>query len=154
RLMTLARVLSTSVVALFLAVVGVGVASVDVSAQNFIPATRAFDSPGCSASSLKREGEGIPSVARLNPEWKCIIIDPTQPPELQPPTLLEGFVLSPPANEGSGDQAPVEVSEEDTPWTHYTHDFTFKVVPDPAYQFLLSSWVRFPGQTVPPPTTL
>jgi len=142
RRMTLAWIFSMSGVALFLAVMSV--APLDVSAQNYIPATQAFDSPGCSDSHLLREGEGIPSVARLNPEWKAIIIDPNQPPELQPPVLLEGFVSGPSAN----NQATAEVSEEDTPWTHYTHDFTFKVVPDPAYLALLSSWVRFPGVTI------
>src|SRR2546428_5133708 len=45
----------------------------------------------------------------------------SQPPHLQPPTILEGFV-SPQANdETSTSQATAEVAEEDLPWTHYTH---------------------------------
>src|SRR5262249_9922344 len=66
-----------------------------------------------------------------------------------PPTILEGFVPFPPATLGPNDQPTSEVSEEDIMWNHFTHDFTFKVVPDLPYQHLLSSWVRFPGSSFP-----
>jgi len=119
-----------------------------------IPATEAFRAPACSDVDLGGIDVfglvNIPSPQRTNPEWKPIITDPTKPPHLQPPKILEGFVRPTPNNEKSSDQATAEVSEEDLPWTHYTHDWTFKVLPDPDYQYLLSSWVRFPGQFQPP----
>ncbi len=118
-------------------------------AQNFIPATRAFNnSPVCSATDLANDHD----EGRGNPEWKAVnglTVDPQHPVLNDKPIILEGLVPLPPANERSHDQAPSEVSEEEVPWNHYTHDFTFKVVPDRPYQHLLSSWVRFPGVTVP-----
>jgi hypothetical protein len=124
-----------------------------VTAQNpvsYIPATAAFNnSPAaCSDTDLSADPT-IPDLDRGNPEWKPIVIDPNHPLPNNPPTILEGFVPFPPANEGSNAQAPAEVSEEELPWNHYTHDFTFKVAPDPGYQQLLSSWVRFPGFSIP-----
>jgi hypothetical protein len=113
-----------------------------------IPATAAFnDYPVCSDSDLGSDWDR----ARGNPEWKTIIIDPNLPLLSNPPTIVEGFVPYPPATEGVNDQASSEVAEEDLPWNHYTHDFTFKVVPDPSYQNLMSSWVRYPGVTWPIP---
>jgi hypothetical protein len=120
-----------------------------------IPATKAFDAPPCSDVDLPGliidYGFGstqIPSPQRTNPEWKAIILDSTKAANLQPPIVAEGFV-SPQANdETSSSQATSEVAEEDLPWNHYTHDFTFKLVPDPSYQWLLSSWLRFPGLTL------
>ncbi len=120
-------------------------ASSRAMAQNFIPATRAFDSPGCNGDDLGDTTD----LARANPEWKAIIIDPNHPLPNNPPTILEGFVAFPPSTEASKDQAPAEVSEEELPWNHYTHDYTFKVVPDPPYQNLLASWNRYPGATIP-----
>jgi hypothetical protein len=123
-------------------------------AQDYIPATNAFNSPGCSADELGGVDIGIttvPSPQRANPEWKAIILDSTQPPHLQPPQILEGFVLPTPNDETSESQASAEVAEEDHPWTHFTHDWTFKVLPDPNYQYLLSSWEPFPGETFPKP---
>jgi hypothetical protein len=120
-----------------------------------IPATEAFEAPPCSDSELGGIDAlglvNIPSPQRTNPEWKAIILDSNQPPHLQPPKVLEGFVRPTPNNETSKDQATAEVAEEDLSWTHYTHDWTFKVLPDPAYQYLLSSWVPFPGETFPNP---
>jgi hypothetical protein len=124
-----------------------------------IPATQAFEAPACSDVELGGISVDflnighlvtIPSPQRTNPEWKAIITDPSQPPHLQPPKILEGFVTPTPNDETSSSQATAEVAEEDLPWTHYTHDWTFKVLPDPAYQYLLSSWVRFPGVFQPP----
>jgi len=116
-----------------------------------IPATQAFADPGCSDVELGGIDAlglvNIPSPQRTNPEWKAIITDGSKPPHLQPPKILEGFVRPTPNNEKSSDQATAEVAEEDLPWTHYTHDWTFKVLPDPDYQYLLSSWVPFPGTT-------
>jgi hypothetical protein len=116
-----------------------------VTAQAYIPATQAFEnSPVCSDSDLGNDSD----EARGNPEWKTVKglnIDPFKHVLRDQPTILEGFVAFPPANEGANDQAHAEVSEEDLPWNHYTHDFTIKVTPDPPYLPLLSSWVRFPG---------
>lgn len=115
----------------------------------FIPATQAFEnSPVCSASDLDNDHD----EARLNPEWKAVnglSIDPNHPVLNDPPTILEGFVEFPPATESQNDQSTSEVSEEDIGWNHFTHDFTFKVVPDLPYQHLLSSWERFPGLSFP-----
>jgi hypothetical protein len=123
--------------------------AVRAMAQNYTPATKAFDnSPVCSDSDLGNNSD----EARGNPEWKPVnglTIDPLHPVLNDKPTILEGFVPFPPANESSKAQAFAEVSEEDLPWNHYTHDFTFQVVPDQTYQHLLSSWVRFPGVTLP-----
>src|SRR6267143_4172098 len=132
----LMRVLSKTVFAMFLVVgagAGLGGSALVASAQDFIPATAAFDnSPVCSASDLENNSD----EARGNPEWKPVnglTIDPLNPVLNDKPTILEGFVPFPPANEGSGAQAASEVSEEDLPWNHYTHDFTFQVVPDARY---------------------
>jgi hypothetical protein len=142
------------------------VVSVRLTAQNstpYIPATAAFDnSPVCSSSDLHNDHD----AGRLNPEWKPVnglTIDPSNPALAvqDQPTILEGFVASPPlppeclnvlgqfaSCEDSNTQMPSEVSEEDIPWNHYTHDFTFKVVPDPSYQHLMSSWLRSPAAPV------
>jgi len=131
-------------------------------AQPPIPATQAFEAPACSDRELggieidilNLGSFTVPSPARLNPEWKAIILDPNLPPNRQPPQIVEG-VVAPTENDDADQQATAEVAEEDIGWTHYTHDWTFKLRPDPAYQYVLSSWVRFPGkfesfQTLPP----
>jgi len=129
-------------IVLFLVGVGLRVPTISAQAtQQPIPATRAFDAPGCSASDLSNNTD----LARGNPEWKAIIIDPRFPLPNNPPTILEGIVPPPSEQETSTDQAHAEVSEEELPWNHYTHDFTFKVVPDPRYFGLLSSWVNTDG---------
>jgi hypothetical protein len=127
------------------------------SIQQQIPAVQAFDPPACSDLFLGGFDidygfgtKNIPSPERTNPEWKAIILDPTLLPHQQPPTLLEGFVTPQPNDQPSDSQSTAEVAEEDLPWTHYTHDFTFKVLPDPGYQHLLSSWARA-GQTITNP---
>ena len=120
-----------------------------------IAATRAFDAPACSSAELgglevNIAGIGIqhvPSPLRGNPEWKAIILDSKLPPNLQPPVVLEGFVTPQPDDQTSSSQSTSEVAEEDLWWNHYTHDFTFKVLPDPAYQHLLSSWLNADGTT-------
>lgn len=135
-----------------------------------IEATRAFDSPGCSDSNLGGHEfcicdpitgchcKGVPSQARANPEYKVIILpgDIGRPITDLPkftPTILEGFVSTPPPAcndpecEGPNKQMSSEVSEEETPWNHYTHDFTLKVVPDAAYKQLLSFWLNPDGST-------
>ena len=112
--------------------------------QNPIPATNAFQSPACAGVD---HALGDVSPARINPEWKPILVDPKFPIPYNNVTILEGTVPSPKLNEVSKDQATSEVSEEETPTNHYTHDFTFKVVPDQPYFHLLSSWVD-PSGTV------
>src|SRR5258706_883333 len=126
------------------------------TADSYIPATKAFDAPGCSDAMLggitADLGLGsitIPSPERTNPEWKAIILDPTRPPTLQPPTLLEEFVLPTPDDQTSSSQSTAQVAEEDISWTHFTHDYTFKVIQDSGYQHLLSSWDRIPEATIP-----
>lgn len=123
----------------------------------FIPATQAFESPGCSASRLGgitidilNIGSigPIPSPERLNPEWKAITVDPSLAPNQQPPQIVEGFV-GPTENHNADQQATAEVSEEEISWNHHTHDWTFKLTPDAGYQHFLSSWARFPGKFGP-----
>jgi hypothetical protein len=61
---------------------------------------------------------------------------------------LEGFVSPQANNQTSNDyQATAEVAEEDLWWTHYTHDYTVRVTPDPNYQKLLSYQVNADGTT-------
>jgi hypothetical protein len=117
--------------------------------QDYIPATAAFDnSPVCDATDLHKDSD----EARGRPEWKSIKIDPSLPfPNnfLHPITILEGTVPTPneeyPTGELENNQAPSEVAEEEITWNHYTHDFTANVVPDPAYQYLLSSYANPPN---------
>src|SRR5260370_41289176 len=88
-------------------------ASNRATAQNFIPATSAFNSPGCSDSNLGGAElcvwgpitgwhcKGIPSQARANPGWEVIILPrPIGRPSADlpkfSPTLLEGSVRRPP----------------------------------------------------------
>ncbi|MBZ5629819.1 MAG: hypothetical protein LAO06_13250 [Acidobacteriia bacterium] len=115
----------------------------------YTPATAAFDnSPVCSDSDLHRDTD----LARGNPEWKPVnglTVDPQHLAVHDEPVILEGVVIHPPGNESPTDQSTAEVAEEDIPWNHYTHDFTFKVAPDLPFQYLLSSWARYPGQTFP-----
>ena len=136
-------------------------ASAQTTPAPLIPATKAFDAPACSDTALGGLDidfgvaiAHVPSPQRGNPEWKAIILDSTQPANLQPPKVLEGFVAPVANDETSSSQATSEVAEEDLPWTHYTHDFTFKVVPDTAYQGLLSSWTRYPGTSFSNTTNL
>jgi len=146
-------------------VVNVGLRAPAISAQATdtpIPATKALEAPACSDVGFGGFdinvdlGLGsitlhhVPSPERGNPEWKVITLDPTQPTNLQPPTILEGFVSPQPSDQTSSSQSTSEVSEEDLWWNHFTHDFTFKVLPDPGYQHLLSSWVRS-GQIITNP---
>jgi hypothetical protein len=125
----------------------------------YIPATEAFNnSPTCSASDLSSFARDT-DLARANPEWKPIKplnIDSNHPFPNNDITVLEGFVTHPPPActplgglpcENSGSQSTSEVAEEDIPWTHYTHDFTFKVTPDTNYQHLLSSWTNADGSS-------
>ena len=135
-----------------------GLAVSSALAQNFIPATHAFDAPACNDQQLGGLDvnlgpfgiQHVPSPLRGNPEWKVITLDSSKPTSRQPPTILEGFVSPQPSDQTSSSQSTSEVAEEDLWWTHYTHDFTMKVLPDPAYQHLLSSWVRS-GQIITNP---
>jgi hypothetical protein len=143
-----ARVFSFCVLAIFLTAVGLHMPGRVASAQQVgIAAPAAFQSPGCSDFALDAGSVDPNRLARTDPEWKPIIIDPNFPLPNNPPTILEGFVSSPPLGENSSSQATSEVAEEDIPWDHYTHDFTVKVVPDGRYQNLLSYYVNADGTT-------
>jgi len=95
----------------------------------------AFDA-GCNGNHIDRTS-GFNAEARIDPEWAQVT---------STPTILEGTVSTPaqkfPTGEAADNQAPSEVAETDIPWTHYTHDMTFVVQPDPEYQSLLSSWMQ------------
>ena len=128
-----------------------------VSAQgNRIPSTAAF-SAGCSTDFgdivihfYDPIGDkSIPNPERLNPEWAVIISNSNKSILDQPLQVVEGFVTPTPDNEKATDQAHAEVAEEDIAWTHYTHDFTFKLTPDSPYEKVLSYYVNNDqGQTI------
>src|ERR1043165_7925180 len=112
-------------------------------------ATEAFNPSGsrfvCNGTDLTSDHD----MDRANPEWKPIDIDQANHPvPNNVPRIREGVVQQPPSNEDQNSQAPAEVSEEELPWNHFTHDYTFKVVPDSNYQYLLSSYTRFPGYNI------
>src|SRR3954464_8584386 len=92
-------------------------------AQDYIAATTTFNRPApCSDVQLggvdillfgEIKIHHVPSPWRGNAEWKAIIVDPGQPPNLQPPTILEGWVSPQPSDQKSSDQSTSEVAEED-----------------------------------------
>jgi hypothetical protein len=101
----------------------VGLAILTVSraraqADVYIPATRAFESPGCNPSDITDSHD----LSRGDPEWKPIVIDANHPLPNNPPSIVEGWVATVPPDENQDSQAPAEVSEEELPWNHYTHD--------------------------------
>ena len=51
--------------------------------------------------------------------------------------------------EGVVDRSAVRVSPEDLPSAHFTHDFIFKVVPDPPFRHLLSQPSKVPVENAP-----
>ncbi len=98
---------------------------------------------GCNGDHIDR-ASGFDAEARIDPEWAQI---------QSPPTILEGTVSTPDqqypnGGESAGNQSPSEVAETDIPWTHYTHDKTSTVQPDPEYQYLLSYWTDKDGNFV------
>ncbi len=129
-----------SVAITFLPVVSVILLSWRATAQNYVPAT----SSTCDLGDITDAHD----TTRFNPEWAPINTDSNHPLPNNVPNIVEGFVAPVPSTENQNSQAPAEVSEEEVPWNHYTHDYTFKVVPDPVYQYLLSSWTRLPADVV------
>jgi hypothetical protein len=101
-----------------------------------IPATNAI---GCNTNNIGASS-GISAYPRSDPQWVRISN------YFQDTTILEGTVPGPTLPEPSNAQAPSEVSEEEVPWNHYTHDMTFKVLPDPGYKHLLSSYMAMDSQ--------
>src|SRR5262249_30129203 len=95
---------------------------------------------------------------RADPEWSPLVVDPSLPfqhgshtvaelnAEIPSTTIVEGVVPDPPVNEKSNAEAPSEVAEEDTPWTHFSHDKTFFVLPDPGYEHLLTTFTDWAVQ--------
>ena len=122
--------------AIFVLLVGIGfgLVSLPTMAQNYVPAT----SSTCDLGDISDQHD----TTRFNPEWAPINTDANHPLPNNVPNILEGFVAPVPSTENQNSQAPAEVSEEEVPWNHYTHDYTFKVVPDSTYQNLLASWNR------------
>ena len=121
-----------------------------------ISATKAFTA-GCSSAELAGITINIDigvhtfhrptaSPARTDPEWAVIITDPSKSILDQPPQLVEGSVtLAPQTVSGNNYQANAEVAEEDLAWTHYTHDYTIKLTPDPAYEKVLTYYNNSDG---------
>jgi hypothetical protein len=101
--------------------------------SNPIPATNAI---GCNTADIGDTTD----VSRSDPQWVRIRNS------FQDTTILEGRVPGPFVPESSSTQAPSEVSEEEVPWNHYTHDMTFKVLPDLGYKHLLSSYMSMDSQ--------
>ena len=123
-----------SVAITFLLVASAVLFSRRATAQTYVPAT----SSTCDLGDISDAHD----TTRFNPEWAPINIDPDHPLPNNVPNILEGFVTPVPNDQTQNSQSSTEVSEEEVPWNHYTHDYTFKVVPDPNYQYLLSSWNR------------
>lgn len=101
--------------------------------------------PATSSTCDRGDITDAHDTTRFNPEWAPINVDAAHPLPNNMPTILEGKVAPVPASENQNSQAPTEVSEEEIPWNHYTHDYTFKVVPDPKFEGLLASWNRMPS---------
>jgi hypothetical protein len=128
-----------------------------------IAATQAFNA-GCSSAELSgivinidigvhTFHENTPSPARTDPEWAVIITDPSKGVLDQPPQIVEGTVTIPnfvpgtatPGTATNDYQATSEVAEEDFGWTHFTHDYTFKLTPDSAYEKVLAYFAKSTG---------
>ena len=71
------------------------------------------------------------NFSRILPEWRSV--GETMPPD------HAGFHPRPALQTLEGTVTHAGVSMEDAPISHFTHDFTFDVVPDPIYRFLLSN---------------
>lgn len=137
----------------FVALLGAPLAWTQTDTGQRIAATQAFTS-GCSAQELSGitinfadiGSTTVPSPARLDPEWARIITDSSKGIVDQPLKLVEGTVPLPDQNETPTSQAHSEVAEEDISWTHYTHDFTFKLKPDsPTYDGALTYYNNADG---------
>lgn len=136
------------------------VSTASAQVGNRIPSTKAFDA-GCSSAELGgidvtidylvgSKTFTVPSPARLDPEWAVVVSDSSKLALDQPPQIVEGTVPLPSIGAGStvGNdyQAAAEVAEEDMAWTHYTHDYTFKLVPDsPTYDNVLTYYHNSDG---------
>lgn len=72
------------------------------------------------------------NLSQAFPEWRSVgetfLPDGVTRGPLHAYQILEGVV----------DRSAVRVAPEDLPSTHFTHDFNFKVLPDPPFQHLLS----------------
>jgi hypothetical protein len=124
-----------------------------------LPSVQAQDDPILARNAIAPTGacntDDITSHTdseRANPTWYPILDPQFLLFPKDPPTVLEGFVPNPDQKygdriqrEGAGSQAPAEVSEEELPWNHYTHDRTFDVIPDFGYRHLLSGFKRPDG---------
>ena len=132
--MKLLSVLTPRIILLVLLILAALMLPSNGTAQNFIPAT--------SATCDRNDISDTIDTARTNPEWAPVIVDPAHPFPNDVPNILEGWVAGVPPDQNQNSQSSTEVSEEEIPWNHYTHDYTFKVVPDPRYQNLLASWNR------------
>ena len=97
--MKLRSVSSQQMALVLLLAVGMIVAGSNAAAQNYTPATNAFEPSGssfvCNASDLTDDHD----LDRGNPEWKPIDIDPNRPVPNNPTRILEGFVQLPPPTE-------------------------------------------------------
>jgi hypothetical protein len=93
--------------------------------------------PDCFGNNNRFIGaneSALMEVGRLFPEWEAVErADPEQEAGRVPSVILEGTVASDPSDPDNGPH----VSFEDSPSSHYTHDFTFKVIPDEPFRHLL-----------------
>jgi hypothetical protein len=71
------------------------------------------------------------NFARVMPEWRSV-------GETAPPAQA-GFHPLPALQTLEGKVTRAGVSMDDAPLSHFTHDFTFDVLPDPIYRFLLAN---------------
>ena len=122
----------------------------------YIVTLTAIDSTGSSTSAQHRVGIDFSlggfaeSITTLDFYFRPESLAPNAPP-----VILEGRVPGPDEKFPQGElpikQAPSEVAELDTPWSHYTPDKTMDVKPDPGYLHLLSTGVGADGTMSPHP---
>jgi len=77
-------------------------------------------------------------VERIDPEWISLWDER--------PTALYGTITETDLN---GDNQPAFISYHDYPFTHFAHDVNLAVVPDPDYQWLLSTANFYPDPEEP-----
>jgi len=112
---------------------------------NLCPATHLNDDVNIDWSRSRGGRMGILgglSAERIDPEWLSLWDER--------PTALYGTVAETDLN---GDDQPAFIAYHDYPFTHYAHDVNLALVPDPEYQWLISTANFYPDSEEPPAMT-